>query len=146
MEEAKVVEGSFWKPKAWILSLREKCPDLELFWSAFSCIRTEYGEISLRIQSECGKMRTRINSNTDTFYAMLSSTLSSLCPALKEMVYQRRALTLLKRRNFWSYSIHFFEIILCNHRKIGISYPLFSNLSNFSSSSLRLIDFGMPLI
>ena len=28
MEEAKVVEGSFWKPKAWILSLREKCPDL----------------------------------------------------------------------------------------------------------------------
>ena len=30
-------------------SLREKCPYLELFWSVFSQIRTEYGEI-LRIQ------------------------------------------------------------------------------------------------
>ena len=132
MEEAKVVEGSFWKPKAWILSLREKCPDLELFWSAFSCIRTEYGEISLRIQFECGKMRTRINSNTDTFYAMLS-LLSSLCPALKEMVYQRRALTLLKRRNFWSYSIHLF-----------IFY--YSQICRTFLAPVYVIDFGMPLI
>ena len=29
-------------------SLREKCPNSEFFWSLFSCIRTEYGEI-LRI-------------------------------------------------------------------------------------------------
>ena len=29
----------------WYLALREKCPYLELFWSAFSCVRTEYGEI-----------------------------------------------------------------------------------------------------
>ena len=51
---------------------------LKLFWSTFSRIRTEYGEIpglnterypvSLRIQSECEKMRTRITPNTDTFY------------------------------------------------------------------------------
>ena len=27
------------------LSLREKCPYSELFWSAFSRIRTKYGEI-----------------------------------------------------------------------------------------------------
>ena len=26
-------------------TLHEKCPYLELFWSVFSCIRTEYGEI-----------------------------------------------------------------------------------------------------
>ena len=26
-------------------SLREKCPYSELFWSVFSCIRTEYGKI-----------------------------------------------------------------------------------------------------
>ena len=33
------------------------------FWSVFSRIQTEYGEIlSLRIQSECGKIRTRNNS------------------------------------------------------------------------------------
>ena len=33
------------------------------FWSVFSRIQTEYGKIlSLRIQSECGKIRTRNNS------------------------------------------------------------------------------------
>ena len=32
-------------------------------------IRKEFG-VSLRIQSECGKMRTRITPNTVTFYAM----------------------------------------------------------------------------
>ena len=42
----------------------------------FSRIQTEYGEIrsinevSLRIQFECAKMRTRITPNTDTFYAV----------------------------------------------------------------------------
>ena len=30
-------------------TLRKKYPYSELFWSAFSRIRTEYGEISLRI-------------------------------------------------------------------------------------------------
>ena len=70
-------------------SLREKCPNLRsFFWPVFSRIRTEYGKIrsispysvrmrentdqkrlriwtlfvSLRIQSECGKIRTRKNS------------------------------------------------------------------------------------
>ena len=37
-------------------ALCEKCPYSELFWSA-----------SLRIQSECGKMWTRITPNTDIF-------------------------------------------------------------------------------
>ena len=53
----------FWKlmfkSKYVQLSLRKKCPYSELLWSAFSRIRTEYGEIpeiSLRIQSKCGKM------------------------------------------------------------------------------------------
>ena len=33
------------------------------FWSVFSRIRNEYGYfVSLRIQSECGKIRTRNNS------------------------------------------------------------------------------------
>ena len=67
-------------------ALREKCPYSELFWSAFSRIWTEYGEIlhvfeygeilplSPRIQSECGKIRTRITPNTDTFYAVMVTT------------------------------------------------------------------------
>ena len=44
---------------------------------AFSRIQTDYFSdiflkywVSLRIQSECGKMRTRITPNTDTFYAV----------------------------------------------------------------------------
>ena len=61
---------------SWTLS--KKCPYSELFWSAFSSIPTEYGEmrsisryrVSHRIQSKCGKMRTRITPNTDTFYAV----------------------------------------------------------------------------
>ena len=54
-------------------ALREKCLYSELFWSVFSRIRTEYGEIlvCLRIQSECGKIRTRITPNTDTFYEVV---------------------------------------------------------------------------
>ena len=61
------------------LPQREKCPHLELFWSAFSRIWTEYGEILpispylvwmpeyLHIQSERREMRTRITPNTNTF-------------------------------------------------------------------------------
>ena len=77
-------------------TLREKCLYLEFSWAVFSRIRTEYGEIrlissysiqmrdntpylsafspdvgkssvSLRIQSKCGKIRTRKSPNTDTF-------------------------------------------------------------------------------
>ena len=40
-------------------TLHEKFPYSELFWSVFS-----------RIQSDCGKMRTRITPNMETFYAM----------------------------------------------------------------------------
>ena len=45
------------------------------FWSVFSRIRTEYGEIlsifpySVRMQENAGKMRTGITPNTDIFYA-----------------------------------------------------------------------------
>ena len=46
-----------------LASQREKCPCSDLFWSVFS-----------RIQSEYGKIRTRITSNTDTFYAVNRST------------------------------------------------------------------------
>ena len=47
-------------------TLREKCPYSELFWSVFSRIRPEYGEI----QFKCGKMQTKITQNADTFYAL----------------------------------------------------------------------------
>ena len=39
-----------------VLLLREKCPYSEFFWSVFSHIRSEYGEI-LRISSYTVRMR-----------------------------------------------------------------------------------------
>ena len=42
------------------------------FFPAFA-LNTERQGISLRIQSECGKIWTRIIPNTDTFYAMVVS-------------------------------------------------------------------------
>ena len=53
-------------------SLQEKCSYSELFWSVFSAfgLNTERYSVSLRIQSECGKIGTRITPNTDTFYAV----------------------------------------------------------------------------
>ena len=40
----------------------KSAPILSFFWYVFSRIQTERYEISLRIQSECGKIRTRKNS------------------------------------------------------------------------------------
>ena len=54
------------------LTLRKKLPCPDIFWSVLSRIWTDYGEIgvSIRIQSECGKIRTRKAPNTDTFHAV----------------------------------------------------------------------------
>ena len=52
------------------LPLRKKCPYSELFWSAFSRIRTEYGEILSYSVSYSVRMQTRITRNTDAFYAV----------------------------------------------------------------------------
>ena len=48
---------SFW---TWTWTLREKCPYSELFWSIFSLIRTEYGEIR-----SISPYSVRIRENTD---------------------------------------------------------------------------------
>ena len=37
-------------------------------------LNMERYSVSLRFQSECGKMRTRITSNTDTFYEVTASS------------------------------------------------------------------------
>ena len=63
----------------------------------FSHLRTEYGEISLRIQCECGKTRTRITPITDTFHAVKS---------IRCMIFSRT----IPRKifgNFWTISISF---------------------------------------
>ena len=62
-------------------TLRKKCPYLELLYglvfSAFG-LNTERYFISLHIQSEYGKMRTRTTPNTDTFHAMQVLTIKSV--------------------------------------------------------------------
>ena len=44
------------------------------YFTAFGLNTERYG-VSLRIQSNCGKIRTRINPNTDTFYAVVMAML-----------------------------------------------------------------------
>ena len=62
--------GCYIKALLQIKALRDDvvqhCPCSELFWSAFSRIWTEYGEI-LHIQSKCEKIRARTTSNIPPF-------------------------------------------------------------------------------
>ena len=47
------------------------------YFPAFGLNTDRYG-VSLRIQSECGKIRTRKTLNTDTFHAVLFRTLPNI--------------------------------------------------------------------
>ena len=48
------------------LSLRKKCPYLELFWFAFSRIRTEYEEIRI-ISPHSVRMRENADQNNSEY-------------------------------------------------------------------------------
>ena len=48
------------------MALRKKCPYSELFWSAFSRIRTEYGEI-LRFFPYSVRMRENADHNNSEY-------------------------------------------------------------------------------
>ena len=65
----KIFEDEFWQN--W-LTLREKCPYWELFWSAFSSIWTEYGEI-LRISPYSVLIRKNAEQNKSEYGHALSS-------------------------------------------------------------------------
>ena len=57
------------------IPLRKKWPFSEFFRSVFSRIRAEYVmySVCLRVQYECGEIRTRKTPNTDTFHAVYIS-------------------------------------------------------------------------
>ena len=57
----------------WKHSLRKKCPYADLFWSVFSRIWTQYGDI--RKISKCGKIRTNVTTNKDTFHTVIRKPL-----------------------------------------------------------------------
>ena len=48
-------------------------------------LNTERYSVSLHIQSECGKIRTRITPNTDTFYAVFYEKIAVSTQALNTM-------------------------------------------------------------
>ena len=64
-----------------VASLRKKCPYSSYSSPYFPALRlnTEKYGVSLRIQSKCGKIRTRINPNIDSFYAVVFRTASNIC-------------------------------------------------------------------
>ena len=51
---------------SFLISLREKCPNMEFFWSVFSCIRNEYRDLrskslySVRTQGKTDQKKLRI--------------------------------------------------------------------------------------
>ena len=64
---------------SWHSHCVKKCSYWELLWSVFFRIGTEYRILYTEycIQSECGKVWTRITTNTGTFYVLSMISLSS---------------------------------------------------------------------
>ena len=52
------------------ITLHEKCPYLELFWSVSLAFGLNTERYEVPIQFEFRKLRTRLSPNTDTFYAV----------------------------------------------------------------------------
>ena len=77
--------------------LYEKCPYLEFSVShflAFGLNTARYG-VSLRIQSEYGKIQTRKTLNTDTFHAVFNKEMSKVLkiyPIFQPLIYSLKHL------------------------------------------------------
>ena len=65
-------------------------------FSVFGLITERYS-VSLRIQSECGKLSTRITPNTDTFYAVSLTTFSYRRSSLMDDLTRHKAVSLSYR-------------------------------------------------
>ena len=63
------------------VTLREKCPYSALFWSAFSRIQTEYGEV-LRISLYSVRMRENVDQNNSKYGHFLRSVIFFQCSNL----------------------------------------------------------------
>ena len=76
------------------------------FWSVFSRIRTEYGKIlSLRIQAQCGKMRTR-NYSVSGHFSHIALIKDFWCPSCYSCYHSCWSLLFgLTIEKFWSSSL-----------------------------------------
>ena len=72
--QTKLLAINYFRKKAQSQALLKKCPYLEFFWSLFSCILTEYGEI-LRVSPHS----IRMWENTDQKNSEYGHFLSSEC-------------------------------------------------------------------
>ena len=75
------------------------------YFPAFG-LNTERCSVSIRIQSECGKGRTKITPNTDTSYAMLLWMFSTIAISRKiSIIYKRELRAPLNDKNLTFKSI-----------------------------------------
>ena len=81
------------------------------YFPAFELNTERYG-VSLRIQSECEKIRTRITPNTDTFHAVPVDVLSTSLPLQQGNLYD------LQYQNFFIKVLNFSQLLTelcCSH-------------------------------
>ena len=92
----------------------------KLIWSVFSRIRTEYRQMQniSRFQSKCGKIRTRITPNTDTFYAVWQICCKIHCinflhslVFISYHIYLEINGMLIKKTRTWKWNVRFLEKI-----------------------------------
>ena len=90
----------------------------KLIWSVFSRIRTEYRQMQniSRFQSKCGKIRTRITPNTDTFYAVWQICCKIHCMNflhslvfISYHIYLEINGMLIKKTRTWKWNVRFLE-------------------------------------
>ena len=101
------------------LSLRKKCPYCELFWSVFSRIRTEYGEIR-SIISYSVRMGENADQNNSEYWQFSRSVCLqlNLCPqqGVRNFIYYIQILSYLQKLKIWFLHTVFFYISVNNSR------------------------------
>ena len=109
-------------------ALHEKFPYSGFFWSVHSRILTEYlsNTVSLRIQFECGKIRTGKTPNTDTFLAVMDW---GICTYFLRLELRDVAIQQVKKKKDELYEIMKIRIVqndwisACNNSNRQPSHP-----------------------
>ena len=110
-------------------SLRQKCSYSEFFWSLF------FDTVSVRIQSEYGKIRTRKIPNTDTFYTVICVDVGMY--KVKRSIYRRITNEVFKLREDPYCNLRNPSKILkilpyfAPHSESSSGYPGFSSASQY---------------
>ena len=86
--------------------------------------------VSLRIQSKCGKIRTRITPNTDTFYAVYAPSFH--CVMVLNMGVSE----------FLDFVLHFSIVISCLLKRVVSYFNVYTKLEVIVWSKIRLLYRG----